>query len=142
MQRAIHSVAIQVAWDLGARISPMVDPVTKGLTTFQFRALRLIWSQKQATLMEIAKTLRRDKSQVTRLIDDLCDAGYVERVPNEADRRSKLLLLTEKGQEMFASVEAIEAKFAEKLVEGIDRADLETYFAVSDRLIENLKEID
>ena len=142
MKRAIHTVAFQVAWDLGARISPMVDPFTKGLAPLQFRALRLIWAQKQATLMEIAKTLRRDKSQVTRLIDELCDAGFVERVPNEADRRSKLLLLSEKGQQLFASVEAIEARFAERLVEGIDRADLETYFAVSDRLIENLKEID
>ena len=52
------------------------------------------------------------KQSIGEMVDDLVDLGYVERIPDPADRRAKLIRLTARGEEaqaiglgLFAKVE-------------------------------------
>jgi DNA-binding MarR family transcriptional regulator len=52
------------------------------------------------------------KQSIGEIVDDLASRGYVERFPDPADRRAKLIRLTRKGEEaqavgleLFATVE-------------------------------------
>lgn len=139
--RTVHEAAFRLSYDLSLQIGPKVGKLGLNLAPLQIRALRLIWSTENATMMDLSKTLKRDKGQITRLVDELCKSELVKRVPNPNDGRSKLLTLTKKSADFFKTVEKIEETFSEQLVDGIDPADLAVFFAVSDKLSANLKEI-
>jgi DNA-binding MarR family transcriptional regulator len=47
---------------------------------------------------DLAEALGLDPSQVVLLVDELTDAGLVERRPSESDRRTKLVVATEAGR--------------------------------------------
>ncbi|GAA6151328.1 MarR family winged helix-turn-helix transcriptional regulator [Pseudoteredinibacter isoporae] len=140
-KRTVHEVAFRLSHDMALQITPRMGELGSGLASQQLRTLRLIWSGDHATLVDVAKTLKRDKAQVTRLIDELCKAGLVERKPNPNDGRSKILALTPKAYTFFERVETIEDEFANELIDGIDPKDLDTFFKVSDQLSRNLREI-
>src|SRR5438034_9226204 len=50
-------------------------------------------------LTELASLAGMTKQSVGELVDDLVELGYVERIPDPADRRAKLICLTERGVE-------------------------------------------
>ncbi|WP_141812039.1 MarR family winged helix-turn-helix transcriptional regulator [Nocardia bhagyanarayanae] len=71
-------------------------------------------------------TLLAEQAQVTKqtagfLVDQLERAGYVERVPDPADGRARLVRLTERGEAVTAlanrTVAAVEAEWREVLGE-------------------------
>jgi DNA-binding MarR family transcriptional regulator len=47
---------------------------------------------------DLAEALGLDPSQVVLLVDELTDAGLVERRPSESDRRTKLVVATAAGR--------------------------------------------
>ena len=66
---------------------------------------------------ELARLSRRHKQIVGRMVDELEELGYVERRPDPADRRAKLIFPTERGldqlrleDEIVAEIEARHAK--------------------------------
>lgn len=140
-KRTIHEVAFRLSYDMGLQIAPKLGDLNINLAPQQMRAMRLIWAKGNTTLIDLSKTLKRDKGQVTRIVDELCKTGMVSREPNPDDGRSKLLMLTNKGKGVFEAIEAIEAKFSEDLIQGISKQELATFFAVSDRLSENMRNI-
>ena len=69
-------------------------------------------------LTEIAERANVTKQSAGEVVDDLVELGYVERVPDPADRRAKLVRLTgrgEKAQEFgFRAFAAIEERWADR----------------------------
>jgi DNA-binding MarR family transcriptional regulator len=74
-------------------------------------------------LTELAGLAGMTKQSVGELVDDLVDRGYVERVPDPADGRAKLIRLTDRGAEAqgvgFALFANLEDRWAERF--GSDR---------------------
>jgi DNA-binding MarR family transcriptional regulator len=72
---------------------------------------------------ELARLLGQPKQYVGRLIDELETLGYVERLPDPRDRRSKLIVATERGrdeqQQADLILARIEARHAARI--GADR---------------------
>ncbi|HEX8753775.1 MAG TPA: MarR family transcriptional regulator [Solirubrobacterales bacterium] len=63
-------------------------------------------------LTKLAELAHITKQSAGEIVDDLASRGYVERVPDPADRRAKLICLTDRGREaqtfgftLFAEVE-------------------------------------
>jgi DNA-binding MarR family transcriptional regulator len=78
-------------------------------------------------LTEVAERANMTKQSAGEIVDDLVDRGYVERAPDPADRRAKLICLTAKGEEAqafgFRTFAAMEERWAERF--GAERiADL------------------
>lgn len=141
-KRTIHEVAFRLSYDLKLQIMPHLGKLEFKPAPLQLRAMRQIWSSDETTLLDISKTLKKDKSQVKRLIDELCSSGLVYREPHPKDKRSKILKLTDKGNEFFTLIESIEAKFSKQLISGIPKEELDTFFKVSDQLSKNLQQIE
>lgn len=70
---------------------------------------------------ELARRARRHKQIVGRLVDQLEELGYVERRPDPADRRAKLVVPTERGLDEQRQADEIladiERRHAEELGE-------------------------
>jgi MarR family transcriptional regulator for hemolysin len=73
----------------------------------------------------VADMLGLEPSSVVRLIDQLIDAGLVERQDDPNDRRAKLLRLTKDGQKKVAQIEKALIPFRRELLAGVSKADLE-----------------
>ncbi|WP_020412815.1 MarR family winged helix-turn-helix transcriptional regulator [Microbulbifer variabilis] len=136
--RTVHEAAFRLSYDLSLQIAPELGRLSMKLAPQQLRAMRQIWTKEESTLAELSATLKRDKGQVTRLVDELCSLDMVKRVPNPNDGRSKLLKLTKKGYKFFETIEEIEAEFSQQLTKGISKEDLKVFFSVADQLSENL----
>jgi DNA-binding MarR family transcriptional regulator len=76
-------------------------------------------------LTDLAGNAGMTKQSCGELVDDLVKLGYVERVPDPADRRAKLIQLTKRGREAqevgFALFAELEKRWAERF--GVDRVE-------------------
>jgi len=54
--------------------------------------------EKQLTMSQLGKVAVVSRSRVSRVVDELVQAGLVERVPNPADRRSAFARITPAGR--------------------------------------------
>nr|WP_241248817.1 MarR family winged helix-turn-helix transcriptional regulator [Nocardioides sp. KC13] len=77
--------------------------------------------------LALARDLGIDKTVMTYLVDDLVEAGLVERRPNPADRRQRQVVATERGAravaELCRRVDAAEDDLLGRL-DGDERATL------------------
>jgi DNA-binding MarR family transcriptional regulator len=72
---------------------------------------------------ELAKQLGVDRTVMVYLIDDLTKAGLVERLPDPADRRSKLIRATPAGVARLAATEAAIDAAESELLRPLSAAD-------------------
>ncbi|WP_183572960.1 MarR family winged helix-turn-helix transcriptional regulator [Mucilaginibacter sp. X5P1] len=56
---------------------------------------------------DLAELLFKDKSSMTYLIDNMVKAGFVSRKEDEADRRNKLIILSDKAHELLKQLEPL-----------------------------------
>lgn len=79
-----------------------------GMSFFRVKALRrLAAAPEPLTLRGLADRLLSDRPYVTLVVDDLVERGLVERAANPADRRSKLVTVTDAGRAVAAEAERI-----------------------------------
>ena len=58
-------------------------------------------------MSDIASFMNCDASYITALVDRLEEQSMVERTPNPADRRVKLIALTDVGRKVAAEIRAV-----------------------------------
>lgn len=75
---------------------------------------------------ELAETLGLDPSSLVRIIDQLVNAGIVERLEDPQDRRAKILNLTEAGKKIIAQVEKALISFRGELLKDVPVSDIQT----------------
>ena len=91
--------------------------------------------QNQKTLCEIAG---RHKTTITRTIDSLEEMNYVVRIPDQADKRHKLIYLTHKGKaEQGALIQQMQ-KTIQEATEGIPQTDIAVCKSVLGKIFLNL----
>jgi DNA-binding MarR family transcriptional regulator len=89
------------------------------MPTSYAHALQLLGEAGPWTQQELARTLRLDKSTVSRMVSALVEHGLVERATNPANRREARLSLTAKGtaglNELQAAAQAKHAALLERI---------------------------
>src|SRR5580658_753345 len=73
---------------------------TAGLKTSQFSVLVSVANRKQARPAELTKHLQLDESTLSRNVERMCARGWL-RLVQDADRRSHLIEVTDKGQALI-----------------------------------------
>jgi DNA-binding MarR family transcriptional regulator len=71
-----------------------------GLKTSQFNVLVSVANRKQARPAQLTKHLQLDESTLSRNVERMCARGWLRLVP-DADRRSHLIEVTDKGQALI-----------------------------------------
>jgi DNA-binding MarR family transcriptional regulator len=82
-------------------------------------------AEGRSRAVDIAKHMGISKQAVNRTIQELVDLGLLELIPDEKDKRAKLLTLSEKGavitQDATQSLNKLEQSLSKKL--GGNKAD-------------------
>lgn len=83
---------------------------------------------------DLAAKLGLDGSSVVRLLDILAADGLLERTDDAADRRAKLLRLTDAGHALARRVHGRIQEFEMALLRDVDDSDIARFSAVFDRI--------
>lgn len=94
-----------------------------GLTTGEGRVLFNVLRAGPIRQSALAERLGIEAMTLSGLVDRLEAKGFVERNPDPADRRAKLVTLTEAGSKVVAQIEPIAASIRSEAAHGIDPDD-------------------
>jgi len=91
------------------------------------------------TVSDLAELAGVRKQTMAQAVDQLERTGYVERRPNPADRRSRLVSLTERGASVPPVTHAAAKRVEERWAELTDSKELEALRASLLRLLTQLR---
>lgn len=108
------------------------------LTPTEVRVLRYVAHHPGLTQAELVAHSRRDKAQVTRLIQQLEAQGLLARTADEEDRRRWRLSLTPRGQALQQSLQAQHKRLSARLVHDLTPEELRQLGSLLARMQANL----
>lgn len=88
---------------------------------------------------ELAQELGVESATVVPLINRLVEAGLVERVLTERDKRKRLLVATPKGIELYHQVKAVADELREEILTAITPEEQEITQRVLTRLLHEVE---
>ncbi|MCX0274738.1 MarR family winged helix-turn-helix transcriptional regulator [Nocardia zapadnayensis] len=119
--------------DLAAMLAPLTRtlialerPILEahGLTMWAYTVLIALSRGSARGQGVLAQEIGADKTRIIAVLDDLQERGLIERTPDPADRRARLLALTPEGHRIAAAVQTeIQARENEQVLEQLPAAD-------------------
>jgi MarR family transcriptional regulator for hemolysin len=91
--------------------------------------------------IEIAKRIGIEGPTLTRMLDMMEAEKLVERLPDPADRRAKLIRLTEQGQDSLAEAGAVAASLREQLLCEFSEEELEQINRFFERFLQRIRDL-
>lgn len=95
------------------------DAACCGITVAQCHTLVEIGKAHSLSLNELSQLLTLDKSTMSRTVDNLVNAGLVERRVDKADRRYAKINLSAKGTEMVEVINSRMEEYFERVLRSI-----------------------
>ena len=122
------SVALKALREAGLNIAPM-----------HIRSLHTINSLDVCTANDLVELMDRDKGQIARLVKEMIEKGFVERVQNPDDKRSQFIEITAFGHETLKQMLAIEADIIKNMRASITNKQLQGFNELAFLMTDNLK---
>ena len=133
---------VRVTWWAGWRNSLRIA-LDRSLTSFdvtgkQLAILSLLYNAGDSTPARLAEMLAIDMGAVTRLLDRLEKKRLIARKRNPNDRRSVTIQMTATGKTLQPELAKCATDVVNKMVEGVDSAELALASSVLQRMLLNL----
>jgi DNA-binding MarR family transcriptional regulator len=109
-----------------------------GLTGPQARLLLSLERHPDQNQAFYAERLEIEPITLTRIADRLEDAGWIERQADPADRRARILHLTDKSRGIVTRLRASAEGLFDEVLGGFDPAERALFAAMLDRIAANL----
>jgi DNA-binding MarR family transcriptional regulator len=90
---------------------------------------------------ELARRSGRHKQVIGRLVDELEDLGYVERRPDPADRRGKLVVPTPRGVRLMRLSDAIIAEIERRQARKLGKVEFERFRTTMQTIVASLSAV-
>jgi MarR family transcriptional regulator, transcriptional regulator for hemolysin len=110
----------------------------KGLTRAKWALIAAVARNPGCTQRTIAEALEVSEITVGRLIDRLCDEGYLKRTENPGDRRAYRLYLAAGAQPVLDRLDEVAKSHEAEIFAGFDGADLEKLDELLEAIARNL----
>lgn len=105
--------------------------VDLGLTSARWQILAtVVASERPQPVAWLARDRRANRQNVQRIVNDLEKEGLVTFEVNPHHRRAQLVVLSEKGRQVFDSAMRLQAPWINNLSEGLVVEDVETMHSV------------
>lgn len=132
--------------DLPAMLYPLVRalvaaelPVLRayGVSMWGYSVLSALDGTPVRTQAALAEAIGADKTRIIGTLDELQNAGLITREPDPADRRVRLLSITEEGRQIRRAVrDEIQAGEEERVLARLSRSDREAFLRAARKLSE------
>lgn len=140
-QRSKNREILFLISDVGRLLRTYADQKARqfGMTRAQWAVLLKLERHEGAQQSELAEFLEIQPITLTRLVDRLCDNGLIERRPDPADRRAKLLYLTPAARPLIEKISTEVEVLADEILAGTDPQAMDTMLSQFGIARENLK---
>lgn len=108
------------------------------ITTEQYRVLVILWNNDGLNQQELAEATHKNKTSLTRLINNLEKRGLVVRVQDRTDNRNKHVCLTGKGKELPKELTRLAKETLKDALAGISAEEIQICKDVLLRILGNL----
>lgn len=141
LEESIGFVSKNLAKAIGTRLMDKLKEKGIKLTIEQWITLTYLWHFSGQNQNEIGHAINMDKTAVTRLLGSMENMNLVIRVNDKSDRRNNLIILTQKGKDLYQEI----VKYAEETISeacvGIPENEIEIFKKTSRKMLENLQNL-
>jgi DNA-binding MarR family transcriptional regulator len=116
-----------------------IESLDSEIAPMNIRVMKIITKKSPCTAIDIANCLCRDKAQVTRLVNTTINQELVKKSLNPEDKRSQLLVLTDKGEEIMGKVSNIDRDMLQRMTKGMTEDELEQFSKIANKMAKNLE---
>lgn len=110
-----------------------------GITRAQWAVLAKLERSEGMKQTELAEQLEMQPITLTRLIDKLCDNGWMERRGDESDRRVNRLYLKKAARPLLGKLAGLKSEITSAALEGISPTDAERLVSQLESIKENVR---
>jgi len=110
-----------------------------GITRAQWAVLAKVERSEGMKQTELAEQLEMQPITLTRLIDKLCDNGWIERRGDNSDRRVNRLYLKKAARPLLGKLAALKSEITATALEGISPTEAERLVAQLESIKENVR---
>ncbi len=110
-----------------------------GITRAQWAVLAKVQRTEGLKQSELAEQMEMQPITLTRLIDRLCDHGWIERRSDESDRRVNRLYLRKAARPLLGKLSGLRSELTAAALEGIAPSDADRLLAQLETIKENLR---
>ena len=110
-----------------------------GITRAQWAVLAKVERFEGMKQTELAEQMEMQPITLTRLIDRLCDAGWIERRSDDSDRRVNRLYLKKAARPLLVKLSGLRSELTETALEGISPAEAQRLLAQLETVKENVR---
>lgn len=113
--------------------------VGEDVTPEQWAVLIRLWERDGLTQSELSDATFRDRPTMSRILDGMQERELLTREVDRSDSRVRIVRLTRRGKALQKKLVPIVQGLVERLVEGVDEADLITTRATLRKMFENVE---
>ena len=139
LEESLGYAAGRAARALGTRLNRNFAEAGYDVTCEQWSVLVNLWQKNGQSQQDLAGTTCKDKTSMTRLIDNMEKHSLVVRIPDKEDRRQKLIYLTKKGRDLREKLFRIVQQTLEEAQKDIPVKDIALCKKVLHQIYENAK---
>ncbi len=110
-----------------------------GITRAQWAVLAKVERTEGLKQSELAEMMDMQPITLTRLIDKLCDNGWIERCGDQNDRRVNRLYLRKAARPLLGKLAGLRSELTATALEGISPADAHRLLDQLDLIKENVR---
>lgn len=104
----------------------------------QGRIFFTLWQEDSIPMRELAQKTGLEKSTLSRMVERMEEAGLVERLHSDGDRRMVIVRLSSSSRDMKGSYEAVSAEMATLYYRGFNEAEMDAFEGYLERIYANL----
>lgn len=109
-----------------------------GITRAQWRTIAAVRRAEGATQRRIAAMLEVGDVTAGRLIDRLCEEGWIERRPDPSDRRAHRIYLTPAATPVLQRLGELGAEEEAQALSGLSPEEIALFASILDRVAANI----
>src|ERR1700743_2961854 len=110
-----------------------------GITRAQWAVLAKVERFEGMKQSELAEQMEMQPITLTRLIDRLCDAGWIERRSDDSDRRVNRLYLRKAGRTLLGKMNGLKSEITATALDGISPSDAQRLLTQLEAIKENVR---
>jgi DNA-binding MarR family transcriptional regulator len=136
-----HDMGAAFAW-LARALIKAEDPVLRAhaVEMWDYAVLVALEGGPASTQSHLASAVGRDKTRLIPILDRLEARGMLRRTPDPADRRNRIVALTQPGRELVASCRAGIRDVEAELLSALDPDERAAFVATLDRLADVVRD--
>lgn len=109
------------------------------VTVEQFGVLALLWYKEGVKQQDIADGLKRNKTTITRIVENMINRNLIVKVPDQLDKRNKLIYLTQKGKALQKEMVESSGLVYYQTISNITSKDIDKCLVILKQMMKNLQ---